>query len=879
MPEARGGDGARHDVHGGGVGAAFRADVLVEMVPSLRLAASLGVFVVPMFYVLDRIAVPAEASMFLGWRLLASAALAVVVAMTWTVVGRRAVLALGYLALLSAALPVSAMVAWIDPGVSPYYAGLDLAMLFNGVLFPWHPVHTAAVNGVLIASFLLPVGTHGGPSDPAAFTNNTFFVVVTAAVSTISSWSLYRERRRRFELAWSLEMRSADLIVANERLREVDEAKSRFFANVSHELRTPLTLALSPLAALLATPDLPAALRPTLEALQLDMLALARRIEDLVDLARLDSGRRPVRNQGLDLAMVVRQVVAAAQPFAERQAVALTVEHDPKAPVTGDPGVLEQVVFNLLTNALKFTPRGGVVHVSLRADPTDVTLRVADTGPGIPLDEQADLFTRFGHTTSSGAARGSGLGLALVKEHVEQHGGTVRLESAPGQGSVFVVRLPRAEGAVEAANTLRTGQLALDFEAELSQRDAGGPVAEVPPPDGRPLVMVVEDNVRLRQFVATSLADEYRVAEATDGAHALSLLAREAPLCVVSDMMMPEVDGRGLVAAIRADPELRHLPVLLLTAHGDAEVRDETLELGASDFLTKPFSVRELRARVRNFVALRSAQTSLAAANVSLARALDELRVAQVRALRTEKLAAVGQLAGSIAHEVKNPVNFLLNFARPSRGRVRRLAEGAPDDVARELAAVEDALDRVVEGGERIVHIVNGLQSFARGGHARVAVDVDAEVRAAVRMVEGERPAALQVDLALAADGTVLGSPVGVGAVVRNLVSNAAQASTAPARVWVRTWSDAQTVTVEVRDEGSGIAPEHRDRLWDPFFTTRGAGEGLGLGLALVHRIVYDDMGGEIQLDTEPGRGTTFRVRLPRDGTTTPTAWSDLTTR
>ncbi len=860
--------------------AAFHADVQAELVKSLRFAATIGVVVVPSFYLLDRIAQPEHAGLFLTWRLAASATLALVVAGTYTRPGRRSVTALGYLALLSAALPVSAMVAYLDPGVSPYYAGLTLAMLFNGVLFPWRPAHTAAVNAVIAGSFLLPALLHGGAADLAAFTNNSFFVLVTAGISTISSWSLFRERRRRFELSWSLEARSADLSAANELLRQVDELKNRFFANVSHELRTPLTLALSPLAALAQDPALPAALRPTVKSLHLDMLALSRRIEDLIDLARLDSGRRDVGTAPVDLGAIISQVVAAARPFAERQGITLRIDLVTSVPTRGDSGILEQVVFNLLSNALKFTPRGGTVGLRLSVIGHELALTVDDTGQGIAPEDQEDLFLRFGRSTQTPSARGAGLGLALVKEFVELHGGTVAVRSRVGVGTSFDVRLPTSQGAAEPHRSAHARQLLLDFESELGVA-GGAPTGVVPPDDGRALVMVVEDNARLRQFVSSSLADDFRVIEAADGLEALELLRSVSPVVIVCDMMMPRMDGRGLVSAVRGDPALRTLPVILLTAHGDAEVRDDALELGASDFLTKPFSVRELRARVRNFVVLRSAEVSLSNTNAALGTALAEVREAQVRAVRAEKLAAIGQLASGIGHEVKNPVNFLLNFARPSRSRlakigssVEKLEGGRP--ILAEVASVAEALDRIVEGGERIVTIVNGLQAFARGGQARVPVSVDEEVAAVLRMTESSMPPGVTLVVELGAVGSVLGSPVSVGAVTLNLVSNAVQALDGPGRVWVETSVSGDDVVLVVRDEGRGISEGDRARIWDPFFTTRAAGEGLGLGLALVHRIIHDDMGGQVDVESELGKGTTFRVRMPRTGGDHVTAWSDL---
>lgn len=846
---------------------AFHADVLASTVQNLRFAATIGMFVVPGFWLLDRLVVPDLAWMFLQWRLGASCILAVVVLLTRTRAGRESVVALGYAALFSAALPVSAMVAYINPGVSPYYAGLDLAMLFAGVLFPWNPAHTAAVNSILVASFLLPVAMHGGPSDLGAFVNNTFFLLVTAAVSTVANWSLYKEHRRRFDLSWSLEMRSADLADANERLREADELKSRFFANVSHELRTPLTLALSPVEALLADPTLPPRLRETFHALHVDLLALRRRIEELLDLARLDSGRMRIVRAPVDLPRLVSDVVTAARPFATRQHIELDMEAEPGLPpVAGDAGVLEQIAFNLISNALKFTPSGGRVWVSVTRESSSLRLTVRDTGPGLSEADQAELFTRFGRTTTAPAARGSGLGLALVKEFAELHDGRVAVRSSPGEGAAFDVWLPVGPGTLEAVPpTTLPWQLSMDFESEMEHSVARVEPLPAAGPD-RPLVLVVDDNARLRDFVARSLADEYTVVQAVDGVDALARIEVGIPMVVVADVMMPRLDGRGLLTAIRRDPRLAHLPVVLLTAHGDADLRDEALELGASDFLTKPFSVRELRARVRNFVALRAAQQALAEANTALGNSLAETQAAQRRVVRAEKLAAIGQLAAGIGHEVKNPVNFLLNFARPSAVRVAALADRLQADpaVAGELGRVREALTRIVEGGERIVHIVDGLQAFARGGGARVEVDVDAEVRSACRMVEVSLRDNVRLVLDLGDVGTVLGSPVGVGAVVLNLVTNGIQSMPNGGTLTVTTRGDESRVTLRVRDTGVGMSADVLGRIWDPFFTTRPAGEGLGLGLALVHRLVYEEFGGRLLVESQEGEGTVFTAEVPR---------------
>lgn len=862
---------------------AFHADNRSATVRGVRLAAGVGTFFVPLFYGLDYLLVPEHATGFLALRLVASAVCLVCIGSTFLPSVRRFVVPVGYVACLATSLSIAAMVVEIDPGVSTYYAGLNLCLLAIAVLFPWHPLHTVVISTIIVVAFVGPVAIAGGSSAPAVFANNTFFVVTTAAISSLSAFTQYNEHRRRFDLSWSLEMRSRDLAEANDRLREVDELKSRFFANVSHELRTPLTLALSPVESLLTDATLPEGPRELLLSLHVDLQLLHRRIEDLIDLARLDSGKMELEKIPVDLIRVVSDVTTAAKPFASQHQIRLQVDlPDSIAPILGDAGKIEQVIFNLVSNAMKFSPKEGLVLVSLVARGDMAELTVQDNGPGLSDEEQADLFVRFGRTSGTAHARGSGLGLAIAKELTELQGGTIDLESRRGEGAKFIVRIPLAAGAAILPASTRAGRrLAQEFENEMVQREPDR-VPTLDPDDGRPLVLVVDDNPRLRQFVHRGLDDEFRVLEACDGLEALSQLEEHRPLVVVCDMMMPNMDGSEFLATVRADSRWRLLPVLLLTAHGDAWLKDEALELGASDFLTKPFSVRELRARVKNFVAMRSAQMSLAATNDALAGALGETRTAQSRAVRAEKLAAIGQIASGIGHEVKNPVNFVLNFARPSRQRLERIRTAVMHtdggaQIASEITLVHDAMGRIIEGSERIVAIVNGLQAFARGGDARVPVRLDDEVRAIGRMTETMVPPGIKLVLECGDAGIVLGSPIGIGAVAMNLVSNAFRACRPGGTVRIGTRGDHLEAVLEVEDDGEGIPDAIKERIWDPFFTTRTAGDGLGLGLALVQRIVHEDMGGRIEVESQLGRGTKFSVFLPREGATKQiSSWSDI---
>lgn len=861
---------------------AFADDVRAATVRGVRVATGIGATFFPLFNALDWLTAPSFAMRFLEIRLAVVFLHLACLFLSYRDLGRRHVAAVGYVACLSATASITVMQHMLDPGSSTYVAGLNLCLLAIAVLFPWAPRHTIAVNSIVVGGFLVSAMVAWPVRDMALFLNNFFFLGATAVISALSGWANHREHRRRFDLSWSLDNRSHDLSRAIERLQENERLKTRFFANVSHELRTPLTLALSPLESLMAQP-LPGPIRDNLRSLFVDLLALRRRIEDLIDLAQLDSGQVQVSRAPQDLNRILGTVLQAARPFSVRHGIDLADElADGLPPVAGDGSKLEQIAFNLVSNALKFTPKGGRVQVGLHADGDHAVLTVADTGPGITAQDQRDLFVRFGKSATTEVSKGSGLGLSIVKEYAELHGGTVSVRSELGHGATFTVRIPF--GDVDLRSPLPgagPSRLAEDFEAELLEREDCSLENTSLEDDGRPLVLVVDDNPRLRQFVRATLAEDFRVAEAADGDEGLDLVEKYQPSVVVCDMMMPHVDGGQFLQAVREIPALRHLPVLLLTAHADATMRDDCLEMGASDFLAKPFSVRELRARVRNFAAQRAAELALGTTNEALARALEETRSAQARAVRAEKLAAIGQLSVGIAHEVKNPVNFVMNYARPARTRVERLRTevldlAGGDRMAIDLGAIAEALTRVLEGGERIVGIVNGLQAFARGGDARLSVDIDAETAAALRLAQSAVPSGVELRSEPGNAGKVLGSPVAVGAVLVNLVTNALKAVGPGGHVCVRTRGDDRQVIIEVEDDGCGMTAEVRARIFDPFFTTRPAGEGLGLGLALVHRIVHDDLGGSIDVESEAGQGTTFRVILPRSGATEVGQWSDI---
>ncbi|SDO06609.1 SpoIIE family protein phosphatase [Geodermatophilus sp. DSM 45219] len=399
-----------------------------------------------------------------------------------------------------------------------------------------------------------------------------------------------------------------------EALAELDRAKTDFFSNVSHEFRTPLTLIAGPVAELRASPAAQSdpRLAEELEVVERNAQRLARLVNTLLDFSRIQAGRIDARFEPVDLAATTAELASVFRSAVVRAGLDFTVDCPPlDEPVHIDRDMWEKVVLNLLSNALKFTFDGGIA-VRLRRDGHVVRLTVSDTGTGIPADELPRLFERF-HRVADARGRsgeGSGIGLAMVRELVALHGGTVGAESTLGAGTAFTVTLPLGTAhlpadrlAEPAADAPAVSPAAAPFVTEAlrwlpdGRPAAGGAVAPGPAAaSGR--VLVADDNADMRGYLVRLLSPHYDVRAAADGRQALDAVLADPPDLVVSDVMMPGLDGMGLLARLRADPRTARLPVVLLSARAGEEAAVEGLAAGADDYLVKPFSAQELLARV-----------------------------------------------------------------------------------------------------------------------------------------------------------------------------------------------------------------------------------------------------------------------------------------
>ena len=432
-------------------------------------------------------------------------------------------------------------------------------------------------------------------------------LIATQIAAAIADAQAYEAERRRAE-----------------ELAEIDRAKTVFFSNVSHEFRTPLTLMLGPLERALTLPpqDL-AAHRDELEVAHRNAVRLLRLVNTLLDFSRLEAGRMQATYAPLDLAALTRDLASVFRSSVERAGLGFVVECEPlpaQAWVDGD--MWEKIVLNLLSNAFKYTPAG---QITLRLSGTSehIDLSVADTGIGIPVDAQPHLFERFYRVPGAPGRthEGTGIGLSLVGELVHLHGGTIRVQSEPGMGSTFHIRVPTGSthlpperllgsedhrsvsGAARAyaqeIHRWPPGDAASDLP--IDSAIASGPEApEAAAAADAPRILLVDDNADMRAYIARLLGARFQVQTAADGEQALDMLRREIPELVVTDVMMPRLDGYGLLRAIRSDPALRDTPVIMLSARAGESARIEGLDAEADDYVVKPFAARELLARISN---------------------------------------------------------------------------------------------------------------------------------------------------------------------------------------------------------------------------------------------------------------------------------------
>jgi signal transduction histidine kinase len=630
---------------------------------------------------------------------------------------------------------------------------------------PWaEPPHTAVVLPLRSTKDNEPHGLLvGGVSSRVKFDEQykNFYELAANQIATgIANARAYQDERRRAEA-----------------LAEIDRAKTTFFSNVSHEFRTPLTLMLGPLEELKRefsrAPDAQSG-EPyqQVDQIQRSGLRLLKLVNTLLDFSRIEAGRVRAAYEPVDLAAYTAELASVFRSAVEKAGLRLDIDCPPlPEPAYVDREMWEKIVLNLVSNAFKFT-FDGVIEIKLRNTGTDFELTVRDTGTGIPADELPKLFERF-HRVAGARGRtheGSGIGLALVQELVRQHGGTIAVESTLGAGTAFCVRIPHGSGhlpqtQVGSAPQASTAIGALPFIEEAlrwlpeigvdeEQVIWDAPAAELfeGAPAERARILLVDDNADMRAYVRRLLGARYDVQVAVDGEAALAAIEQRLPDLVLSDIMMPRLDGLGLVKRLRSSPRTGALPIILLSARVGEESRIEGLLTGADDYLIKPFTARELLARVAanlNTARIRRSATRTAeASEARLAAVLAQLPVGVGMTDRTSRMVIGNAVMRRFAPEVI-----------PSRDVARReqWCAWAPDGSLLEPADWPDARalrgETVAPGVEMLFVDDDGREHWSLVSTAPMRDAADAVVGAVIVVQDiGERKKAEETQRLLVAE-------------------------------------------------------------------------------------------------------------------------------
>jgi signal transduction histidine kinase len=665
-----------------------------------------------------------------------------------------------------------------------------------------------------------------------------------------------------------------------EALAEIDRAKTAFFSNVSHEFRTPLTLMLGPLQDLLARSQ--THLSPTAKE-QLDLVSrngarLLRLVNTLLDFSRIEAGRVQAVYQATDLASFTSELASVFRSATDKAGLRLIVDCcDLGEPVYIDRDMWEKIVLNLISNAFKFTFEGEIaVGVHRRGNAAE--LRIRDTGVGIPAEAIPKLFERFNRVPNmpSRTQEGSGIGLALVHELVKLHGGFVRIESTVGQGSTFVVSVPfgqnhLASGQMGGSRSLSSTAVGAKPFVEEALRwlpDSAAAISEISPvhdellpvpcppvPQAaiRTRVLIADDNSDMRQYLARLLSEQYEVETVADGQAALQAAQRRTPDLIVSDVMMPILDGFELLKALRADEQTRTIPVILLSARAGEESRVEGVQAGADDYLVKPFSARELLARVSGRLEIawlqRERELQLRVSQAELEQKVQErtrelLNASEeLRELSARILQAQDEDRRRIARELHDGAGQLLAALGMEASNLASEGDRLSSRAAASLKNIESLIAQMNTDIRTMSHLLYpplldavGLQSalkdYVSGFAERSGIPVSLDLPEAIERLDRDYE-------------------VSLFRIVQECLTNIHRHSGSKTAS-IRILRNDGALVLEVRDEGRGMPAERLSEI-----QSRGSGVGIR---GMRERTLQ--LSGTMSIESD-GSGTRIRVVIP----------------
>ena len=773
---------------------------------------------------------------------------------------------------------------------SIYYAGINLTLLVIVLILPIDVKRVIVSCLMTYLYYISPLpliydSDYYKVYNFSYIVSNNFFLLTTMILCIIGTFFKNRHRLKQLETRIELETSnknleeiSQELEGTNKKLRELDQMKMRFFANVSHELRTPLTLILGPLEQLLQgwngiDPV------PILRAMEANAHRLLRQVNTILDFAKVDAGKLTCHYKDGNLGKILSELVQASIPYSRQKNIEMTISGTDEISDTAiDIEKVETIAANLISNALKFTSDKGKISICAGRDKQVIWFEVKDTGMGIPEDKVDHIFERF-HQVEDKHSRnneGTGLGLAMARELALLHGGQINVSSKIGKGSVFRVELPMKPLSPESDRRKRAGRRKFDKIAEerlgvlmdkeyqergkINKKTLFADVARgtglgdsiagkhTDKKKSAPLdahkILVVEDNPDLRAFIVSNLFETYLVEQAENGRKGLDLARRMSPDLIISDVMMPEMDGYELCREIRKDPFLSKVPIILVTSKSGGEAVEAGLEIGATDYVPKPFEMRELKARIATHLKNRFLEKNISE--------------------RETRLTAIGQMTSSVVHDLKTPLNTIMGFTQIAQQDSETLKE---KEISKSLALI-------MESSIRLNRMIAEILDFARGYAPRLNTESTVLIPFLETTLSNHRIKLATMDISLISgyedcdDIQVEFDCDQIHRVINNLIMNAKEGfftgnhEVEEKKIWVTTTCEDNRVVIRFADNGPGIPEEIRNSLFEPF-TTTGKKTGTGLGLATVRNIVSAHSG-KIAVESKGKEGgAVFELKFP----------------
>jgi len=851
----------------------FEEETRELLVSRTRYTFMIASILYPCFSGLDWLTTAEHALSFLYIRLAVGANLIICVLLLRFPFGKKRVLPIsiwgGYVSILG----VTIMTLNLGGFLSQYYVGIVLILFLPGLFLPWNLLATIIFGLSSILTYLVLNLTVGYPPSVNLMAASGPFFFMTWSFLFMAFANVEKEKTRRHDLLLRMQIEKA-----NKELKELDKTKMRFFSNVSHELRTPLTLIIGPLEQILqGGKDLDSL--PMLRAMEANAHRLLRQVNTILDFAKADAGKLTCHYKTGNLGKILSELVQATIPYSRQKNIKISLSGtDELFDTPMDIEKVETIAANLISNALKFTSEKGNINICTGKDKHFIWFEVQDTGIGIPEEKIEDIFERFLQVDDhhSRNNEGTGLGLAMVRELVLLHGGKINVDSVIGKGSTFRIELPVKPHVPKTDRREKAGRRKFDkiteerlnilmdkeyqargkinkktlFADVVSGTGLGDSIAEKyadknksAPPDA-PKILVVEDNPDLRAFIVSNLVETYLVEQAENGRKGLDLARRMNPDLIISDVMMPEMDGYELCQQIRKDPFLSEVPIILVTSKSGGKAVEAGLEIGATDYVPKPFEMRELKARIATHLK-----------NRFLEKNINE---------RETRLTAIGQMTSSVVHDLRNPLNTIMGFTQLAQQDSKTLEE----------KEISKSLDSIMKYSMRLNRMITEILDFARGYAPKLNTASTVLVPFMETTLSHHRTKLATMDISLVSrygscdDTQVEFDCDQIHRVIDNLIMNAKESfftrnhGVGEKKIWVTTTCDESHAVIRFSDNGPGIPEDIRNSLFEPF-TTAGKKLGTGLGLATVRNIVSAHSGKILVESNGKEGGAVFELKFP----------------